>query len=119
APGCGSNPPGETEDRQLYDAREKGLDPKFSIRYLHNPNVQFYALAAKGYQFGGFQLNPPVVGLQTATEQHGFHFGVYKSSTLWNYEAGIRTEWLDRRVRFDVTPFYLDWDNLQLTITIP
>jgi outer membrane receptor protein involved in Fe transport len=111
--------PGATEKVDKYDARERGLNPKASLRYLHNQNVQAYVLAAKGYQFGGFQLNPPVVGLQAATERRGFTFGPYKSSDLWNYEVGIRTEWLDRRLRFDVAAFYLDWKDLQLTVTVP
>jgi hypothetical protein len=34
---------------------------------------------------------------------------------LWNYESGI-PEWLERRLRFDMTFFYLDWKDLQLTI---
>lgn len=28
---------------------------------------------------------------------------------------GLRTQWLDKRLRFDVTLFYLDWKDLQLT----
>lgn len=111
--------PGQTESRNHYVAKERGFNPKLSMRYLHNRNVQAYVLAAKGFQFGGFQINPPLAGVDQAAEQRGFHFGPYKSSELWNYELGLRTEWLDRRVRFDVAAFYLDWKDLQLTIDVP
>jgi iron complex outermembrane recepter protein len=111
--------PGELERRDQYHVQERGVNPKFSLRYLHDRHMQLYLLAAKGYQFGGFQLNPPALGIEEAAEQRGFHFGPYKSSELWNYELGLRTEWLDRRVRFDLTAFYLDWTNLQLTIAVP
>jgi iron complex outermembrane receptor protein len=96
-----------------------GLNPKFSIRYIHNKHVQWYALAAKGFQFGGIQVNPAYVGFSESAEASGFNFAPYESSELWNYESGIRTEWLNRRLRFDVTAFYLDWSGLQLTVTVP
>lgn len=34
--------------------------------------------------------------------------------TLWNYEIGIRTEWLDRTLRADITGFYIDWTDPQV-----
>jgi iron complex outermembrane recepter protein len=111
--------PGQTEARTHSVAKDSGLNPKVSLRYLHDRNIQLYLLAAKGFQFGGFQLNPPIANIESATEAQGFHFGPYKSSELWNYEVGLRTEWLDRRVRFDLTAFYLDWKDLQLTVRIP
>lgn len=110
---------GETESRQHFEPRSSGVNPKASVRYVHNEHLQWYALAAKGFQFGGVQLNPPVQAFVTSAEEAGFNFGPYKSSELWNYEMGIRTEWLDRRLRFDVGVFYLDWSDLQLTIAVP
>lgn len=101
-----------------FDLKEAGLNPKASLRYLHDENIQAYVLAARGFQFGGVQINPPIANTEQATEAQGLHFGPYKSSVLWNYELGLRTEWLDRRVRFDVAAFYLDWTDLQLTVQV-
>jgi outer membrane receptor protein involved in Fe transport len=109
----------QEESRQHFEPRSSGVNPKASIRYVHNDHVQAYALAAKGFQFGGVQLNPPVDAFVTSAEQSGFRFAPYDSSKLWNYEVGIRTDWLDRRLRFDVGLFYLDWSDLQLTIAVP
>jgi iron complex outermembrane receptor protein len=39
----------------------------------------------------------------------------FKSSSLWNYEVGARTDWFDRTLRFDVTAFFLDWKNPQIS----
>lgn len=102
-----------------FDDKATGLNPKFSLRYIHDANIQAYVLAAKGFQFGGVQVNPPAPGFPESAQQAGYSFGPYKSSKLWNYEMGLRTEWLDRRVRFDTTFFYLDWRDLQLTIAVP
>jgi iron complex outermembrane recepter protein len=109
----------EPESRNHFEPESSGFNPKFSVRYEHSRNLQWYALAAKGFQFGGVQLNPPVTLFVQSAEQAGFSFGPYESSQLWNYETGLRTEWLDRRLRFDVGLFYLDWKDLQLTVTVP
>jgi outer membrane receptor protein involved in Fe transport len=108
-----------TEDRRHYEQAEEGLSPKIALRYLHDRDLQLYLLASKGFQFGGIQITPPAPGFPESAEQAGFHFGPYKSSRLWNYEAGLRTEWLDRRLRFDLTCYYMDWDELQQTVQIP
>jgi iron complex outermembrane receptor protein len=80
--------------------------------------VQLYALAARGFQFGGAQIAPASGLAVSAAQGAGFTFGTYKSSKLWNYESGIRTEWLDRCLRFDLAFFYLDWRDLQLSVQI-
>lgn len=112
------DPGSGTETRTHFDLQESGINPKASLRYVHDANIQGYVLAARGFQFGGVQINPPIANTEQATETQGLHFGPYKSSVLWNYEVGLRTEWLDRRVRFDVSAFYLDWKDLQLTVQV-
>jgi iron complex outermembrane recepter protein len=105
-----------TEEHRSHDTVERGVTPKVSLRYLHDRNIQAYVLAARGYQFGGVQLVPPQASFEVAAEAGGgFGFQDYKSSKLWNYELGVRTEWLDRRLRFDAAMFYMDWKDLQLT----
>ncbi len=111
--------PGETTRRDRHRTGAKGFNPKVALRYLHDNNMQLNWLVAKGFQFGGFQLNPPAPGFEASADNAGFHFGPYKSSTLWNYETSLRTEWLDRRLRFDLTLFYQDWTDLQLTLALP
>lgn len=112
------DPGSGTETVTHFDIKESGVNPKASLRYLHDENIQAYVLAARGFQFGGVQINPPIANTEQATEAQGLHFGPYKSSVLWNYEVGLRTEWLDRRVRFDLAAFYLDWTDLQLTVQV-
>jgi iron complex outermembrane receptor protein len=110
---------GNLETPTSFDIKSDGLNPKLSIRYLLSDNVQFFALAAKGFQFGGVQLNPPVSLFVTASERSGYTFGAYDSSELWNYEFGVRSEWLDKRLQIDATTFYMDWTDLQLTVSVP
>lgn len=110
---------GEEESRNSFDIKSDGVNPKVSLRYLFSDEIQFFALAAKGFQFGGVQLNPPAPLFVSSAEEAGYNFGAYDSSTLWNYELGVRTEWLDQRLRIDGTLFYMDWTDLQLTVSVP
>jgi iron complex outermembrane receptor protein len=107
----------ETQNR--FEPHAGGVNPKLALRYLYDDVLSLYVLAAKGFQFGGVQVNPSAPLLSQSAEQAGFHFAPYDSSELWNYEAGLRTEWLDGRLRFDLAAFYLDWRDLQLTVRVP
>lgn len=87
-------------------SEEKGFNPKVSVRFDLADNVTTYALAAKGFQFGGTQLGAPLPTTEIPES--------YDSSTLWNYEIGARTDWFDRRLSVDATVFQMDWEDLQL-----
>ena len=41
----------------------------------------------------------------------------WKDETTWNYEIGAKTQWLDRRVTFNIDAFYSDIKDLQATTT--
>jgi outer membrane receptor protein involved in Fe transport len=65
-----------------------------------------YARVATGYQPGG--PNIVVAGLPSAVG----------SSTLTNYEIGLKSQFADRRVLFDVTGFYIDWSDIQVASVV-
>jgi outer membrane receptor protein involved in Fe transport len=65
-----------------------------------------YGLISKGFRFGGPNVLP---SLPSSPEPQN-----YRSDSLINYEIGTRTNWLDRRLQFDATVFYIDWSNIQL-----
>jgi iron complex outermembrane receptor protein len=77
---------------------EHGISPKFSATYTYSRDLMLFAQAARGFRFGGIQYVP-----STATN------GVpptFKSDTLWNYELGIRTSWLEHTLNADLTFYY-------------
>lgn len=111
--------PGEISTETHQELEEKGFNPKLSARFLVNDNVNLYALAAKGFQIGGIQLIPYSLYLDAiASGQAGPKFKPFKSSTLWNYEVGAKTEWWGGRLQFDATAFHMIWKDLQLSETV-
>lgn len=83
---------------------EDGYNPKYAISWHFREHITFIASAAKGFRFGG--VNSPV----NRQEQPLF----YRSDSLWNYEIGVRTDWLDGALRVDATAFQIDWEDLQV-----
>ncbi len=88
----------------------KGFSPKLAITLHATSDLMFYTSASRGFQYGGIN----VVALPLAPYPPTF-----KSSTLWNYEVGARTDWFHRTLRFDLTAFYLDWKNPQVNQVTP
>jgi iron complex outermembrane recepter protein len=75
------------------------VDPRFVIEYKLSGNANVYASAAKGFRSGGFNAvgQPP-----------------YGPESVWTYELGTKTAWLDNRLRLDTAVFYSDYTNYQI-----
>ncbi len=70
----------------------------------------FYGTVARGFKAGGFNSVAPV-----GKEAYGEEYS-------WNYEAGAKTQFLDRKMELNLTFFLIDWQQLQLNvldITLP
>ena len=78
---------------------DHGVTPKATVKYRFGENL-WYALASKGYRYGGF--NPPPTS------------STFKSDSLWNYETGVRLAPAPG-LKLDLTAFYLDWKDAQFT----
>lgn len=93
--------------------------PRVILRYELSDDVMTYASAAKGNKPGGFNT-----GLQRAdvVPSELARLGQYISfeeEESWNYELGVKSELLDRRLLVNVAAFFIDWTNQQLTFTEP
>ncbi len=68
-------------------------------------NHMFFATLARGYKAGGANI--------AAFLEEGDPL-TYGDETLWNYELGLRSRWLDGLLTSTVTAFYLDRSDAQL-----
>ena len=98
----GASPPGFPVVFAI-DRTDKAFTPKFGIDYQITPDVFLYGSITRGFKSGGF--NNAAVSAATA----GFN-----PEKIWAYEAGIKTQFLDRRVRVNLTAFDYDYTNLQV-----
>lgn len=77
--------------------------PRASLSYRWCESVKTYALAARGFKAGGFNLTAPAAQVAFGPE------------TSWTYEAGVKTTWLDDDLEANVSVFWVDWDDMQLS----
>ncbi len=87
--------------------------PRFVAQYQITDDVGVYANISKGYKAGGTALNNAGGNSDPALDRRLLS-SPYEKETLWNYEVGFKSEWLDNRLRVNAAGFYLDWNNLQL-----
>ncbi len=109
---------------------ENGVNPKVEADYHLDADRMVYALASKGFRPGGVvpivppgtagtandcvaalaQVNPNLTLADTRN---------FKSDSLWNYELGGKTAWLDHRVTFNAAAFYVKWKDIQQQVLLP
>ena len=79
--------------------------PKFSIAYDFVDNIMTYASVSKGYLAGGYHYSG-------ATCKENF---AYDPEYTWNYEIGTKTSWLDNRLMANLSAFYIDIKDKQVS----
>lgn len=107
--------------------------PKVSLKYQCDPSTYTYISVAKGYKTGGYnvqmsadvmqaqmkydmmsafqQMIPSEIEKPTPVEE----VAAYKPEQSWNYELGVRSELIEKRLNAELTLFYMDIRDLQIT----
>lgn len=85
------------------------LLPKFSAACDLTDRMMSYATVSKGYLAGGYSYN-------FATGPQNF---TYDPEYTWNYELGLKTAWLDNRLKANLSVFYIDIEDKQVTEYVP
>jgi iron complex outermembrane receptor protein len=79
----------------------------FTAKYQWTPDLMSYVRFANAYKSGGFSG-------RDAADAPGF-----KPETANNWEIGGKSDWLDKRVRFNADLFYTIYNNKQVTTFAP
>ncbi len=82
------------------------VDPKAGLSYQWTPDLMTYAQYSTGYKSGGFNPRP-------LTRTQVTSFGPEKVTA---YEVGLKSEWLERRLRVNVAAFTSNYSALQLPV---
>jgi len=99
-----------------------GTTPKYGLSYHVSSDILTYATVAKGYREGGplFPFPTPCLNPDGDLAKLGFSTPptAYKPDTIWNYELGAKTEWLNHRLVLNGAVYYIDWNNIQQNINL-
>ncbi len=85
---------------------------KLGFDFHFNDDMMAYASYSTGFKAGAFDVRAQAVLLGTGDLP-------VKPEELDAYEIGLKSEFLDRRMKLNVTAFWYDWKDLQTFATIP
>lgn len=112
APGAGVGP--------LLKSGEDGVIFKGNISYDLTDDAHVYFQVAEGFRSGGTN-DQTAAQLANVVIPAGFG-----SDSLINYEVGLKSSFLDRRVYFNASAYLIDWSDIQIqdqatdgTLTFP
>jgi len=87
--------------------RANALTPKIGVNYKPNEDMLIYVSATRGFKSGGFDFGA------SSPEKQADGYG---PEYLWSYEVGLKSQWLDDRLRVNLDAFYYDYSDLQVTL---
>ena len=77
--------------------------PRVNLEYRVSDDVLVYGVASKGN-------NPGLFNTGTTTPED---LRVVNEETIWNYELGLKSTWMDGRLLVNAAAFYMDWTDQQ------
>jgi outer membrane receptor protein involved in Fe transport len=103
------------------DSSDRGYTPKFNLSWQGGTDWMLYATASKGYRPGG--PNNPAPAALCAKEVAGLGLSEsalekFAADSLWSYEAGLKSQWLDRRLTLNASVYNIDWSKVQQQIVL-
>ena len=107
--------------RSAYAQDYTAFTPKIAVSMDIDKNNAVFASATKGFRLGGANRAIPqsicgnelktVYNLDSAPNS-------FDSDYLWSYEIGSKSRWLDNRVSFNFSAFYVQWSNIQQDVQL-
>ncbi len=111
-PGLALFPPG------WYRRSSSATTPALTVDYKLTSDLYTYFTYSEGFKGGGFVMRyfPPVVPAPGTNPDS--LVGYAKPETARLYELGIKSEWLEHRLRANAAVFRTDYKDLQITFNI-
>ena len=103
--------------QQLQESTSEGrFNPRFNVSYDFDVDRKAYFQAAQGFRLGGVNEPVPLPACEANLIALGFEDGRpggFESDGLWNYEIGLKSQFHDRRITFNVAAFNIDYSDVQ------
>jgi iron complex outermembrane receptor protein len=95
--------------------------PKYSLTWELDPNNTIYSSIAKGFRLGGANTYVPPTTCATDLAAIGIAQapGTYASDSLWSYEIGNKSRFLNNHLSINADIFFVNWKNIQQDVYLP
>lgn len=111
----GFNTAGKISDTQSWD----DVTPRAIVKWLPDDDAMVFASYTAGYKAGGFgtfTLNPDAAGESGLTQEDGFRPDPVDPEEADSFEIGYKDSWFDGKANVDLTVFYYEYTDLQITV---
>ena len=88
------------------DASFSNLSWRFALDYAVNDDITLFTNIATGFKSGGFSGSASTEAVATTP---------FKEEEATSYEFGLKSRWLDRRMALNISGFFVDYEDLQVT----
>jgi iron complex outermembrane receptor protein len=99
-----TNPPAASVGYQPLDKSWNRFNPMATIAFDASDNIHLYAKYATGYRAGG-------------ASSRTSNYQPFNPEDIKSYEAGFKTDFWDRKARFNVAGYIMDRKNSQIDIS--
>jgi iron complex outermembrane receptor protein len=102
---------------QPGSTKANGVAPRFIASYKASDALTLNAQVSRGFRLGGINdpLNLPLCTTQDSITFSGHNS--WKDEKAWNYEVGAKSEVAGGRGAINLSAYYMDIRDLQLTVT--
>ncbi len=91
------------------DESWRSFSPKLGLEFRPNDDMLLYSTLTRGFRSGGFSFRASALELGRSDIRPAF----YGRERVDSLELGMKSDWWDNRLRFNVTGFYQWWDGIQ------
>jgi len=103
-------PEGWAYDTDIYKGKDDDTLFKFAIDYSLSDDKMIYALYSEGFRLGGPN------SIKNPSSRLPDYYG---PDGLRNYEIGLKSQWMNNRLQWNLTLYTMDWEDIQRGITDP
>nr|MBP6627376.1 TonB-dependent receptor [Arenimonas sp.] len=87
----------------------ENVAPKVSLGYQVNEDVLIYGLATRGFKSGGYNIRAQATAVPRSAEP-------FDDEVLDSYEMGAKLSFLDQRMFLNLSAFYNQYEDIQLSV---
>jgi iron complex outermembrane receptor protein len=107
--GLSFNPAALRAAGRVTSISDESFTPKAGLEFDWNDNVLSYVSYSQGFKAGGFQ----------STAGTSADFVPFAPEEVTTFEAGLKSELFDRRLRLNLAGFFNDYTDIQLDTLLP
>ena len=85
------------------------FSPRLGLEYQHNRDLMLYGSYTNGFKSGGFDMRANLAANPDANKP-------YQEETVNTFELGIKSEWMNQRLRLNAALFASKYEDMHVTV---